>query len=501
MKLACLAHGLSKKEYRKLRSALELDPCKEHRDNMLDRTVQVFRGASASSQQEMLELTGCTPGTYRSYKSHIVDALLSVIATAHRDGIQRWLRDIEKAWVLTELGEHRLAYDLADTVREQSLKHERGTVARLALEVMSSTVQEAYPDSAVTKLTGISEEMFSIAGQFFSMTGLYRLYTSVGSRTGRTLLLRTPEEHAEWEAWKESAAAYGQKQGLPLSHWAYLALSECSIHELKGDMDGAFGWYERLWEKMTGDQQIIDLGDKRFLTTFHGYILLAIKTGKAQKARKANDLFGNAISDHHSSEVQQRAIHRFFDLRIRVLVPGHGAIRDGLRAFISDMRKAKKQTAYCHRDWSPHVRHEIYMGLFNLCFELKWLDGCRLILKWGNDRRVGTETASDLTQIIPLLIAVVCIEENRKDGALQPGLHDSTAEAAYDRFRRKRETFPVETEIARFLHGLGHARPETFPALKAECLQSLAELKEDCFYYRNLMRYFNFEKWVGSLEV
>ena len=136
-RLSQFVKGLTKDEYRKLRLTLELDPCKEHTDNQKDHTVQLLRSGVVACQQQMLELTGCTSGTYRSYKTYIVDALLFVLSSSHKKGIFQWLRDIEKAWVLTDLGEYRQAYDLADSIRKVSLEHERGAVTRLALNVVN----------------------------------------------------------------------------------------------------------------------------------------------------------------------------------------------------------------------------------------------------------------------------------------------------------------------------------------------------------------------------
>ena len=338
--------------------------------------------------------------------------------------------------------------------------------------------------------------MFGIADQFYSMTALYDLYLKVASTSNRTLLLRSHVEYAQWKAWEQRAKMHAQKKDYPLSHWAYLALVKCGVHELKGELDAAFDWYDQLWQRLIDGQDVVQLGDKRFLSSFQSYILLALKTGNATKAQKANELFRVVISEHHDYEMQH--------IDIMAITNGVASIEKALSEYVAGMSKAKKNEAYYHRGWSPHIRYEMYLGLFRLCFNLKDHTSCMALLKWGNDRLHKTETASDLSQIIPLLSTIVMFERCKRKGKMNfSKIASITAhhpKSVYDKFRRKRELFPIETHIGMFLYKLSNTDSDGLPKLKIATLRTLDKLKKDAFYYPNLMQYFNFEKWIADLE-
>lgn len=499
-----LIRELPNDQYQKLRQQLSLSARSSNGADKLNKVVSVFRSRRINSKNEVLHLVGCTDGTYRSYKTRLSEAVIKVMTDSSPNGINAWLQQIQKAWTLCQIGEHRMAYDLAEQVLDDSLKHERGAVARLALELMSTTAQEAYPDEAIAKLKTVGNQMFGIAGKFFSMTDLYDLYLTLGSKSAQTILLRTPQEEAEWRGANHRLSHHKNIKESPLSHWAYYALSKCHIHELKGELEEAFKWYDRLWQRLTGGQKVIDLGDKRFLATFQSYILLAIKTRNVEKAKAANSLFREVVLQHHAMESQQLAFQECFALKIEALEHGVAGIETALMELIQKMRLAKKGTGHYHADWSPHIRYELYLALFKLSFELRDFDCCMMLLKWGNDRNSMTQTASDFTQIIPLLSVIVMFERCRQNGTIDfANVEDTVAhnpKQVYDRFRRKRERFPVEAQIGMFLYKLGKANHQSFPKVKAATLEAFSELKKDTFYYPNLMQYFNFEEWIEQVQ-
>lgn len=503
-KLNLLVRELSDKQFKDLQQKLYLNGDRGKGSEVLGNVVRTFRDFEIRTKAEVIEKAGCTDGTYRSYKARLSEAVLSVISESTSIGVNQWLLSMQKAWALCQIGEYKAAYDLADSVLQESLKHERGAIARLALELMSSTAQEAYPDEAIGRLNSVGNQMFEIARQFFGMTDLYALYLTLGSKSAQTILLRSHEERGEWGGWNHRLSHHQNIKETPLSHWAYFALSKCHLHELKGELEEAFQWYDRLWKRLTEGQDVINLGDKRFLATFQSYILLALKSHNVAKAKKANELFRVVVIEHHALEGQQLAIQECFAIRVVALENGAFRVKSDLSAFILKMQAAKPGSGYYHANWSPHIRYELYLLLFNTCFELKEFDFCMMLLRWGNDRGNRTDTASDFTEIIPLLSTIVMIERCRPNQIIDFGhAHDTVAlfsKQVYDKFRRKRELFPVEVQIGMFLFKLSNANRKTLPKIKATTLEALSKLKTETFYYPNLMQYFNFEEWIANLE-
>ncbi|MCF8257274.1 MAG: hypothetical protein K9J06_06955 [Flavobacteriales bacterium] len=456
-------------------------------------------------KEEVCQSHDLTDATFRTIKYEMEKTLLEWSILNNNGWVAPHLRNLIASHVLLHWGESQRAWKLAQEVQHQATADSHFAVARLALELRSALVQYVHPDDTSDQFNAIVGEIDELTRTAEVLKTVSRLYVKAGTLTTSSMLLRSAESIGQFEAIvQEFKEVSKQHPDLPFNTWAYHIQTEALLAEMRGEEQHVFRCYDLLWVKMNTDPRPIPLADHRFYQFIQTYILSAISAKAWPKAVEADLAHKTAISEIYGNPPLLKGMNHAFSVLIDIGHQGPDPARlKALSAVIANMARAStnEDGDFNIFKWNLHMASAILPMLLRHCFNLGLLKECEKLLGIVTKMTArNTSAATDLQAIAPLIFLAVrygqLSHRSRKPQLFDPQF-EARAASAYHHFRRNKELFVIEWELARLFHSLAQGRKDQ-KALFQRTSDRLAQLSNTCAYYKALMLMFDFEGWVEA---
>lgn len=458
---------------------------------------------ASPTKDRLLKQLDTTDGAFRTAKAELVKLVLEWRSLNSKGWTSPLLRKLMKSHTLLEWGESKKAYNYALEVQLQAEEHNYYAVARLALELRSALAQRVYPDHSSEQLKHYVDEMARIDGLSKTFKEVTDLYIMVARLADGSMLLRNPTDYNLFNELNAKAQKMQKRMSdLPFNLWAYHMQTLAILAQMQGNMELTHQYFSQLWQQMNVTPRPIPMGDHRFYQFFLSYIETAIRCRDTYHAHDANLLYASAISMYYGNSQKLRALNHLFGNLIEL---------QEMEEDQPDLSHLKESICNIHHGrltddgdfdlmgWDLYISTSILTLLISTCFENHLWKECGHLL--GLAKRLNaknTASATDLQTIAPLIGLAVQFEQNAttRNPISANRIFEADANYCYDHFRKQRDHYPIEWELARLFHRLSSGRKPQ-QKLFNEINGVLENLQQDAPYYHAFMQFFDFGKWIG----
>jgi len=502
-RLCSLIQGLSPQEFEDLSAFFAY---RGLQSRLAGKLLDGLRNSSGPlDKAEVCQAHGLTDATFRTIKYEMEKTLLEWSILNNNGWVAPHLRNLIASHVLLHWGESQRAWKLAMEVQHQATHDLHFAVARLALELRSALVQYVHPDDASDQMKVIVGEIDEMTATAELLKAVSRLYVRAATLATASMLLRSDESLHEFEEITQQFNRLNmQHPDLPFNIWAYHIQTEALLAQMRGDGQDAFRCYDLLWVRMNTKPRPIPTADHRYYQFVQTYILNAVNASAWPKAVEANRAHREVITELHGNPPMMLGMNHAFSVLIDIGHQGPDPARlKALSDVIADMARARINANgdFDIFKWNLHMASALLPMMLRHCFGLGLLKECEMLLGIVAKMTArNTAAATDLQAIAPLILLAVR-HGQLSHRSMRPLAADSQFEAqaasAYHHFRRNKDLFAVEWELARLFHSLSQGKKDQ-RALFQRTSERLAQLSTTCPYYKALMLLFDFEGWVEA---
>lgn len=476
--------------YRKGSSVL-LDACLEHQQPL--------------SKQTLLKKLSMAPRAFDSSKSRLTAIIIEWHILNRNAWISNPVKKLLQSHLYIQWGDPKKAYSLADGVQKQAEVDARITLARLALELKSGVVQSVFQETASDHLLRMYQEVERLTGQSYQHAVITSVYVQAAVLAERSMLLRTKEQeeklHALFAKLKEIDR---ENKQLNFQLWAYRVQAESYLQMVKGNLNKSFNLLHQLWKRMTTDPYPIPIEEHRFYQFFQTYTSAALRAGQWNSAKQATQLYQKAIDEHYGDDQRRKALAYSFLILTEVGSANAdnsssvGQLKKLLKLFID--KTEEEYGNFNMKNWELHVSADILPLLLKHGFENGLYSQCNSLLSLAaNFKLKKANIATDLILLAPLLQQVILFELNVKQGAfITQRDFVNGADKCYEIYRKRKETHPIEWQLARLFRGLAYNIKKPLNVQFKQAIERIEALRPSCLYYSGLVQLFDFDTWVRS---
>ncbi|MCB9191753.1 MAG: hypothetical protein H6603_01295 [Flavobacteriales bacterium] len=420
-----------------------------------------------------------------------------------------WISDPIKKLLQSHLhiqwGDTKKAYTMADGVQKKAEADARITLARLALELKSGVVQSVFQESASEHLQLMYQEVERLTGQSYKHATITSAYVQAAVLAEQSMLLRTDEQKKKLQTLSAKLKEIDQRnKELNFQLWAYRVQAESYLEMVKGNIQGSFDLLHQLWLRMTTDPYPIPIEEHRFYQFFQTYTSAALRAEQWNKTKRATGLYQTAIDKYYGDDHRRKALaHTFLTLADVGSLDTHssssvGQLKNLLKLFIG--RTENEFGNFNLRDWELHVSADILPLLLKNGFEKRLFPECNSLMSLiATFKLKKANIATDLILIAPLLQQVILFEMYSEQRiSVQQTDFINGADRCYELYRKRKDTYPVEWELARLFRTLALNSKKTQTDHFIKCIQRIDAIRPNCLYYKGLMQLFDFDTWLRT---
>ena len=476
--------------------------------------LRLFNACAAAqptiNKETLLVNLDMKPRAFDSTKSKLISTIVEWYILNHDIWVSKQTKQLVEAHLLLQWGDAKTAYKLAQKVQTKAERDARLTLARLALEIKSSTVQSVFQDNATAEMLKITEETERITTESLRNTAITSVYVHAGALAEQSMLLRTNERKNQLDELTIKIQEIDQQfPDLNFQLWAYRINAEAYLQMVRGDFHAAFAALNQLWLLMTTKLYKIPIEEHRFYLFFQTYTSTAIRAEQWKKAKEATTLYQHAIDKHFGNDQRKKALaHTFATLielgKTKQLEERQKTLRPLLNLFLH--RRKGKEGNFDISTWELFISADIIPILIKQTFQNKLFEECRSLLSLVSQFKLKqANIATDLIIIKPLVEQVVHLEILQAQN-IPPYSDDGFVRGAkqcYEMFRTKkpRNSYRIEWELSRLFRAIALNAKRDLSNHFQKCQKHIQEAKPSCLYYQGLMETFDFDAWLSSKTV